>query len=75
MLGIEPASNIAKIATKNGIPTLEKFFNTDCANELKEKNQQADLLLGNNVLAHVPNINNSTPVILSIFRKALINRS
>ena len=58
VLGIEPASNIAKIATKNGIPTLEKFFNTDCANELKEKNQQADLLLGNNVLAHVPNINN-----------------
>ena len=58
VLGIEPASNIAKIAIKNGIPTLEKFFNTDCANELKEKNQQADLLLGNNVLAHVPNINN-----------------
>ena len=58
VLGIEPASNVAKSAIKKGIPTLEKFFNTDTAKELKEKNQQADVLLGNNVLAHVPDVNN-----------------
>ena len=57
VLGIEPASNVAKIAIKKGIPTLEKFFNTNTAKELKEKNQQADVLLGNNVLAHVPDVN------------------
>ena len=58
VLGIEPASNVAKSAIKKGIPTLEKFFNTDTAEELKEKNQKADVLLGNNVLAHVPDVNN-----------------
>ena len=58
VLGIEPASNVAKNAIKKGIPTLVKFFNTDTAKELKEKNQQADVLLGNNVLAHVPDVNN-----------------
>ena len=57
VLGIEPASNVAKDAIKKGIPTLEKFFNTDTAKELKEKNQKADVLLGNNVLAHVPDVN------------------
>ena len=57
VLGIEPASNVAKDAIKKGIPTLEKFFNTDTAEELKEKNQGADVLLGNNVLAHVPDVN------------------
>ena len=58
VLGIEPASNVAKNAIKKGIPTLEKFFNTDTAKELKEKNRQADVLLGNNVLAHIPDVNN-----------------
>ena len=58
VLGIEPASNVARDAIKKGIPTLEKFFNTDTAKELKEKNQEADVLLGNNVLAHVPDVNN-----------------
>ena len=58
VLGIEPASNVASDAIKKGIPTLEKFFNTDTAKELKEKNQGADVLLGNNVLAHVPDVNN-----------------
>ena len=57
VLGIEPASNIAKSAIKKGIPTVEKFFNAYTAKELKEKNQEADVLLGNNVLAHVPDVN------------------
>ena len=57
VLGIEPASNVADTAIKNGIPTLKKFFSVKVANEIKEKNGLADLIIGNNVLAHVPNIN------------------
>tara|TARA_Y100000590_G_scaffold174806_1_gene199828 strand:- start:568 stop:1806 length:1239 start_codon:yes stop_codon:yes gene_type:complete len=57
VLGIEPASNVADTAIKNGIPTLKKFFSIKTANEIKEKNGLADFLIGNNVLAHVPNIN------------------
>jgi 2-polyprenyl-3-methyl-5-hydroxy-6-metoxy-1,4-benzoquinol methylase len=56
VLGIEPASNVAKTAIKKGIPTLEKFFSTKTAHDLKN-NKQADVLIGNNVLAHVPDIN------------------
>src|SRR2546425_7230696 len=58
VLGIEPAANVAEVAMKKGIPSLIKFFNGDTARELVAKGQQADLLLGNNVLAHVPDINN-----------------
>ena len=58
VLGIEPAKNIAEIAIKKGIPTVQKFFDTKTAKELKNNNKQADVLIGNNVLAHVPDINN-----------------
>jgi len=57
VLGIEPAANVAAVATDKGIPTLVKVFGVATANELVESGQQADLLLGNNVLAHVPDIN------------------
>lgn len=57
VLGIEPSLNTAKAAREKGIETWTEFFGTDLANTLVEKNRQADLLLGNNVLAHVPNIN------------------
>lgn len=56
-LGIEPASNVAAEAEKKGVKTLVKFFGTETAEELVANGQQADLLLGNNVLAHVPDIN------------------
>lgn len=55
--GVEPAQNIAKVAQSAGIPTLAKFFGLATANELVEQGKQADLLLGNNVLAHVPDLN------------------
>jgi SAM-dependent methyltransferase len=58
VLGIEPAANVAAVAMQKGIPSLVKFFNSDTARELVAKGQRADLLLGNNVLAHVPDINN-----------------
>jgi len=57
ILGIEPAANVAKVAEEKGIPTLIKFFSVETAKELVREGKQADLLLGNNVLAHVPNLN------------------
>lgn len=57
ILGIEPARNVAKVAQERGIPTEVNFFGVKTANELVSKGIQADLLLGNNVLAHVPNLN------------------
>lgn len=57
VLGIEPAANIARVAEEKGIPSIVKFFSIQTAKELVLHGKQADLLLGNNVLAHVPNLN------------------
>lgn len=57
VLGIEPAANVAEYAIKKGIRTEVRFFGVETAKALKEKYGQADLLIGNNVLAHVPDIN------------------
>jgi SAM-dependent methyltransferase len=57
VLGIEPAANVAAAAVKRGIPTLVKFFNRESAAELAAEGKSADLLLGNNVLAQVPDVN------------------
>jgi len=56
VLGIEPAANVAKAAEEKGIPSLVKFFGQKTASELVSEGNQTDLLLGNNVLAHVPDI-------------------
>ncbi len=57
VLGIEPAENCATVARAKGIESLVKFFGTATARELVAQSRRADLLLGNNVLAHVPDIN------------------
>ena len=57
VLGIEPAANVAEAAMKKGIPTLVRFFGKDLAGELVSQGKQADLIVGNNVLAHVPDLN------------------
>ncbi len=57
VLGIEPAKNVAKAAQEADIPTIVKFFGTQTAEELATEGKYADLLIGNNVLAHVPNMN------------------
>ncbi len=57
VLGVEPAANVAAVAMDKGIPTIVKFFGTETAKEMADAGQQADLVLGNNVLAHVPDIN------------------
>lgn len=55
--GIEPARNVAAVAEARGIPTLIRFFGAKTARDLLRKGIQADLLVGNNVLAHVPDLN------------------
>jgi C-methyltransferase C-terminal domain/Putative zinc binding domain/Methyltransferase domain len=57
VLGIEPAANVAKVAEAKGVRTLVKFFGRETARELVAAGTRADLLLGNNVLAQVPDIN------------------
>jgi SAM-dependent methyltransferase len=56
-LGIEPAANVAKVAVGKGIPTLVRFFGAQLARQLASEGRCADLLLGNNVLAQVPDVN------------------
>ena len=57
VLGIEPAKNVAQAAQDIGIQTLQKFFGFQTAVELAQEQNYADLLIGNNVLAHVPDLN------------------
>ncbi len=57
VLGIEPAANVAAAAEAKGIASLVKFFSIETATALAQAGKQADLLLGNNVLAHVPDLN------------------
>ena len=57
VLGIEPAANVARVAQEKGIPTRVEFFGRRTAGALAAESGRADLLLGNNVLAHVPDLN------------------
>jgi SAM-dependent methyltransferase len=57
VLGIEPAKNVAQVAIDKGIPSVTEFFGRNLAHKLAGEGKRADLLLGNNVLAHVPDIN------------------
>jgi len=56
-LGIEPAANVAAAAVEKGVPTLVRFFDQTMASGLAAEGKQADLLIGNNVLAQVPDVN------------------
>ncbi|HMF39582.1 MAG TPA: class I SAM-dependent methyltransferase [Polyangia bacterium] len=56
-LGIEPAANVAKVAAEKGVETLVKFFGRELGAALAAEGRQADLVLGNNVLAQVPDLN------------------
>lgn len=57
VLGIEPAANVAEVAKTKGVPSLVKFFGVQTAKELAAQGRRPNLLLGNNVLAHVPDLN------------------
>ena len=56
-IGVEPTASTASAAREKGIPIIEEFFGTKLAAELVQQNKQADLTIANNVLAHVPDIN------------------
>jgi SAM-dependent methyltransferase len=57
VLGIEPAANVAKVAVEKGVPTLVRFFGAQLADHLAAEGRCADLVVGNNVLAQVPDLN------------------
>jgi SAM-dependent methyltransferase len=57
VLGIEPASNVAAVARENGVPTLDEFFGVALAERVRREFGAADLIVANNVLAHVPDLN------------------
>ena len=57
ILGVEPCANVAEAAEKIGIPSLVKFFGVKTAEQMIEDGMRADLVVGNNVLAHVPDLN------------------
>jgi SAM-dependent methyltransferase len=58
ILGVEPSANVAEEARKKGIPTIVDFFGARLARDIAAQHGRADLVAGNNVLAHVPDLNN-----------------
>lgn len=60
VLGIEPAANVAEAARRKNVPTLVEFFGTALARRLVSEGKRADLIIGNNVLAQVPDLNDFT---------------
>ena len=59
-LGVEPAANVAEAARERGIETVVEFFGRELATRLVAEGRQADLLVANNVFAHVPDLNDFT---------------
>ena len=57
VLGIDPALNVAKVAEERGVPTLTEFFDADLADQLRKQGKEADVIIANNVLAHVADLN------------------
>jgi SAM-dependent methyltransferase len=57
VLGVEPAANVAQAAIDKGIPTHVRYFGTETARQMAADGERADLIVGNNVLAHVPDLN------------------
>ncbi len=68
-LGIEPTKSTAMASKELGIPTLEQFFSENLAEDLISKNKKADLIIGNNVFAHVPDINDFTKGLKKLLNK------
>ena len=65
-LGVEPSENVARVSIEKGIPTEKVFFGRKTATVIRNKYRPADLVLGNNVLAHVPKINDFVSGIRSL---------
>jgi hypothetical protein len=69
-LGIEPAANVAEAARKRGVETLVKFFSRELGAELAQSGKRADLVIGNNVLAQVPDLNSFVAGIANVLAKS-----
>lgn len=69
VLGIEPSSNTANVAIQKGIETNTDFFGEKLANDLRKQGRNANLIVGNNVLAHVPNINDFVKGLKTLLKK------
>jgi hypothetical protein len=70
VLGIEPARNVAVAAQQAGIPTLVEFFGLETAERLRAEGETADLIVGNNVLAHVPELGDFTGGLRALLKPA-----
>ena len=68
-LGIEPAKNTAEVARGKGIEVVTEFFGAELAEQLAKQDKKANLLMGNNVLAHVPDINDFVKGLKILLRK------
>lgn len=68
VLGVEPAANVAAEAERRGIPTVAEFFGTRLARELRSLHPAPDLIVANNVLAHVPDINDFVGGVAELLR-------
>ena len=67
-LGIEPTASTAARAEAHGVPVLREFFGEQLAHTLVERGQLADLIVGNNVFAHVPDVNNFTAGLKTVLK-------
>jgi SAM-dependent methyltransferase len=67
-LGVEPARNVARVAQARGIPTVVEFFDRETATQLAAEGKRADLLVANNVLAHVPDLNGFVSAMQSLLK-------
>ena len=68
-LGVEPTRSTAQEAIKKDVPTIVDFFNLELASKLEKEGSQADLVIANNVLAHVPDINNFVASLKKVLKK------
>jgi SAM-dependent methyltransferase len=57
VLGIDPAKNVAEVARERGVPSLVRFFGKELAKGIRREGKRSDLIIANNVLAHVPDLN------------------
>jgi SAM-dependent methyltransferase len=69
VLGVEPAANVAAVAEEKGVPTVVRFFGREAARDLREAHA-ADLIVGNNVLAHVPDLNDFVAGLKALLKPA-----
>jgi SAM-dependent methyltransferase len=68
VLGIEPAANVARVAVATGVPTEVAFFGRECAGDLVARGHGADLVIANNVLAHVPDLDDFVGGLASVLK-------